>query len=96
MDLSKVFIGQLVIVRTEHAGVFVGTLVGRDGQTALLEQALRVHYWKGARTLSEMANHGVSAGSRLSERVNSQLVFGVKEILPVSDAARQELGPQWA
>ena len=41
-------IGQRVMVRTYSAGVHFGTLKWQEGQSAILWNAHRVHYWEGA------------------------------------------------
>ncbi len=49
-----------VIVRTQSAGVFAGTLESKEGQEVTLTNARRLWYWDGAASLSELAMHGVS------------------------------------
>ena len=48
-----------VIVRTYSAGVFYGTLVSRKGKEVVLKNAIRIWYWSGAASLSELAVAGV-------------------------------------
>ena len=59
-------IGKYVVVRTYSAGVHVGVLLRRDGRDVTLSETRRVHSWKGAKTLSEIAIAGVGVGSNLS------------------------------
>ena len=49
-----------VIVRTQSAGVFAGTLESRKGKEVVLSNARRLWYWDGAASLSEIATRGVS------------------------------------
>jgi hypothetical protein len=58
--MSDTQIGKYVIVRTQNAGCFSGTLVSREGQEARLENARRLWYWAGAASLSGLAIHGTS------------------------------------
>ena len=53
--------GAYVIVRTTSAGVFAVYLVRRDGQEVELSDARRLWYWKGAASLSQLSQSGVSA-----------------------------------
>jgi len=48
-----------VIVRTYSAGVFAGLLISRKGKEVVMKDARRLWYWKGAATLSQLANDGV-------------------------------------
>ena len=53
------------MVRTYSAGVFAGTVVSRDGKEIALKDARRIWYWKGAASLSQLANrrNGGDSGS---------------------------------
>jgi hypothetical protein len=50
-----------VIVRTYSAGVFAGYLVSRKGQEVVIKDARRLWYWKGAASLSQLAQEGTNA-----------------------------------
>ena len=52
-----------VIARTYSAGVFAGFLFRRNGKEAVLKNARRIWYWKGAASLSELAVRGTSKPS---------------------------------
>jgi len=52
--------GDYVIVRTYSAGVFAGHLVSRNGKEVELTEAIRIWYWDGAASLSQLAIDGVS------------------------------------
>jgi len=69
-----------VIVRTYSAGVFFGYLRRRAGKEVDLVRARRIWYWKGANTLSEIALHGVGAGSKIAEPVTVMLTEAVEII----------------
>jgi hypothetical protein len=51
-------IGDYVIVRSDSAGVFAGTLEKEDGKEVTLTDARRLWYWSGAATLSQLAMEG--------------------------------------
>lgn len=77
---------QLVVVRTYSAGVHIGEVVAKTSTTIELKNARRLHRWKGANTLSEVALHGVDTEySRLSEPVGVELQW--IEIIPVAPKA---------
>ena len=48
-----------VIVRTYSAGVHYGELEHQNGKEVLLKNAIRIWYWSGAASLSQMAMEGV-------------------------------------
>ena len=67
-------IGKKVIVRTQNAGVFFGTLAAKHGDEVTLNGARRIWSWQGANTLSEMALHGLKvSGSRVGEPVDGHV-----------------------
>ena len=47
-----------VIVRTQSAGVFAGTLESRIGQEVVMSDVRRIWYWSGAASLSQLATEG--------------------------------------
>ena len=63
---SHPLIGQVCVVRTHSAGVHIGEVVSIKGTECELKNAQRLFSWKGAFTLSEVANIGVSTESRLA------------------------------
>ena len=88
-----------VIVRTYSAGVFAGELAERSGKEARLLNARRLWYWKGAASLSELANLGVACPSecKFPAEVPRVHLFGVIEILDCSKAAKASIAgvPIW-
>ncbi len=50
---------KFVIVRTYSAGVFAGYLANRKGREGTIKQAIRLWYWDGAASLSQLAMEGV-------------------------------------
>ena len=59
-------VGKVCVVRTYSAGVHIGEIVSISGTECELKNAQRLFSWKGAFTLSEVANIGVSTESRLA------------------------------
>ena len=47
-----------VIVRCREAGVHAGVLVSNKGRTVELRDSIRIWYWSGAASLSELAVYG--------------------------------------
>lgn len=86
-------IGKFCVVRTYSAGVHVGVVSNINGREVLLVNARRVWRWRGARTLSELANHGVSKTehTRISEPVASNLLTEAIEIIECTPEAQANL-----
>lgn len=91
---------QYVIVRTYSAGVFAGTLASRKGQEVVLKNARRLWYWKGAASLSQLAEEGVKCPleCKFPCTVSEVTLLQAIEILPVTQKAQLSIGsvPVWA
>lgn len=89
-----------VIVRSESAGVFAGTLESKNGDEVLMSNARRLWYWEGAASLSELAVRGVSKPNKCKFPVEMPKVTVLKviEIIAVSAAARDSIAavPVWS
>lgn len=85
--------GAYVIVRTDSAGVFAGTLDRREGQEVELISARRIWYWDGAASLSELAQRGTSKPNncKFPAAVDRVLLTEAIEILSVTDKARRSI-----
>lgn len=83
--------GNYVIVRTYTAGVFAGTLVSRKGKEVKIKNARRIWYWKGAASLSQLAESGTSMPNecKFPEPVKSVILTEAIEILSVSAKAKK-------
>ena len=83
-----------VIIRSRDAGVFAGYLNEdfEDGRVKLY-QAIRIWYWEGAFTLSEMALKGVSSKDecKFAIAVPNIIIQGVCEIIECTEKARINL-----
>lgn len=86
-----------VVVRTYSAGVHVGELVSRNGCEVVLANTRRIFRWKGANTLTEIANHGVGPGSQVSEATGEILLLEAIEIITCTENGRANLeAATWA
>jgi hypothetical protein len=87
--------GPFVLIRSRNAGVFVGTLIARNDakQLVKLHNAIRIWYWDGAFTLSQLAMEGVTKpeNCKFSVPVTEQEIFEVIEIIPVTAAAEANI-----
>ena len=84
-------IGKKVIVRTNRAGVFYGTLSEYDAdiRTAELTSTRRLWCWKGAASLSQLATEGTKdpEGCKFTVVVKKMQVMEVIEIIPCTEQA---------
>lgn len=82
-----------VIVRTYTAGVFAGNLVARIGKEVTLANARRLWYWKGAASLSQLAESGTSqpGSCKFPEPVSQIILTEAIEILSVSPVAEKSI-----
>jgi hypothetical protein len=92
-------IGKYCMVRTYSAGVFAGTIKERNGKEAVLTNARRIWYWKGAASLSELATKGTSEpnGCKFPAPVEEVLLTEVIEIIPITEEAAESIKsvPVW-
>ena len=84
-------IGKYVVIRATDAGVHVGVLREREANVVLLSEARRIRTWKGALTLSEIANAGVGAQSEIASVVSSIYIRNWCEIIECSEAGEKNL-----
>lgn len=91
MESIKNLINEKVIIRSDRAGVFFGTLAEAepcgDKYTVQLTQCRRLWYWSGAASLSQMAAEGVKNPNqcKFSMTVDSITIMGAIEILPCTE-----------
>ena len=81
------FLGKKCLVRTYSAGVFFGVLETYENETAVVKNARRIWYWKGAASLSQLAIDGTSAPHECKFPAAVEHVFLTKviEIIPCTD-----------
>lgn len=91
--MAKTTKEEFVIVRTRNAGVHCGTLQGEpDGTQIILTDARRVWRWRGANSLSELANNGCAMEfSRISEPVSKIRIPDYIEVLTCTNEAKKNL-----
>jgi hypothetical protein len=91
--------GKFVIVRCDRSGVHFGEFVRTNGKGFVsLRNARRLWQWKGAFTLSRVANAGVDlSGSKLSEALAEQDLQDAIEVCLCSETASRQLreAPEW-
>jgi hypothetical protein len=92
-SIDDFLLNEYVIIRTYSAGVFAGTLKRKVGNEVELHDARRIWYWKGAASLSQLAEEGTSAPTecQFPAEVSKVLLIGVIEILKVSDKAKKSI-----
>lgn len=88
-----------VIVRTYSAGVFAGFLESKKGQEVVMNKARRLWYWKGASSLSQLAQEGVKCPLECKFPVAMDRVELTQaiEIIDVTKAAKASIDsvPVW-
>lgn len=88
-----------VMVRTYSAGVFAGHLVSRKGKEVELAQAIRIWYWAGAASLSQLAMEGTKAPDtcKFAVPMTSVTVTEAIEIIAVTPEAEANIKavPSW-
>jgi hypothetical protein len=82
-----------VIVRTQSAGVFAGTLERREGKEVTLINARRLWYWAGAASLSQLAESGTSSPKecKFPIAVSRIVLTEAIEIIDVSEAGKTSI-----
>jgi len=80
---------QYYIIRCDRAGVFFAQIESRTGDEATLINAIRIWYWNGAASLSQLAVDGVSKPKdcKFTVTVEMMTVLGVIEIIPCTEKA---------
>lgn len=85
------YLNEKVLIRTNRAGVFFGTLSNYDDttRTAEIKNTRRIYYWDGAASLSQMAMEGVTNPNscKFTVIVPQMMVMEVIEIIPCSENA---------
>ncbi len=92
-------IGKEVVVRTYSAGVHFGILKSRDGKECVLENAIRIWYWDGACSLSQLAMEGTKnpENCEFAVPVTEILLTEAIEFIPATTAAVESIRgvPSW-
>jgi len=97
--MEKTEKGKYVIVRTYSAGVFAGNLKSRKGQEVVLLNAIRIWYWSGAASLSQLAEEGTKdpLNCKFPMPMKEVELLQAIEIISVSKAAEKSIKavPEW-
>ena len=82
-------IGKKVIIRSDRAGVFFGTLKEKNGSEVTLTDCRRLWYWHGAASLSQLAVEGTKRAMdcKFTVTVPVITILGVIEIIPCTEEA---------
>lgn len=85
--INKRMIGKKVIVRSDLAGVFFGTLVEKEMDTVVLENARKLYYWDGACAVEQIALEGVKKpeNCQFTVFVKEICIEGVCQTIPCTD-----------
>lgn len=92
-NLYQDYLDNFVIIRTYSAGVFAGTLKQVEKDQVELENAIRIWYWEGAFSLSQLAMEGVKKPDecKFAVTVNKILLNGVIEIIKTTKEAENNI-----
>jgi hypothetical protein len=79
------------VIRTYSAGVFAGWIHRKNkGQEATIYDSRRLWYWKGANSLSQLANDGVANPTecQFAQVVRETDLKQIIEIIPISEKGK--------
>jgi len=81
------------MIRSHSAGVFVGDIESEDGQTVVVTNCRWIWMWKGAATISELAQKGTTKPEecKFPAPVDRVKLFQVVQILDVTPEAEASL-----
>ena len=77
------------VIRTYSAGVHIGYVKLIEGKEVELINSRRLWYWKGACSLSQVANDGVGEESKLAQVLPEIILTEAIEIIPCSKKAQE-------
>lgn len=88
---NKLFIGKNVMVRTLSAGVHMGILEYHDGKEVVLKDSIRIWYWSGAASLSQLVAEGTKKPSecKFTVPIPTILLTEAIEIMPITKSAEE-------
>ena len=92
-NLYQDYLDNFVIIRTYSAGVFAGTLKQVEKDQVELENAIRIWYWEGAFSLSQLAMEGVKKPDecKFAVTVDKIILNGVIEIIKTTKEAENNI-----
>ena len=81
-----------VVVRSNMAGVFCGTLKNKNGTEVVLANARKIYRWQGAYTVEDIAVKGLNAeDSQITVSVKEIIIDDVCQVLPTTNTAQKIL-----
>ena len=91
---------RFVMVRADRAGVHCGYLKFRSGQEVELLDSIRIWYWSGAASLSQLAMEGTNTPESCKFAIpitTSLILTDVIEVIEMTEKARQSIinTPSW-
>ena len=99
INIDQLFMGKYCVIRSHNAGVFVGKLLKKQGQSVLLADAIRIHRWSGACSLSQLALEGVKKPEdcKFALPLQKIVIEQVVEVIPCTDFAVKNIKdvPVW-
>ena len=92
-------IGKFCIVRCDGVGVFAGTVVDREGDTVLMENARKLWRWEGAAAVEQISMDGTVAPKdcKFTVWVSDVLLTNMLQTIVATDEAKAviEAVPEW-
>lgn len=81
------------IIRTYSAGVFAGYIESREGKEGVIRNAIRIWYWDGAASLSQMSVEGVSKpeNCKFAVPVDKIILTEIIEVLECTEKAEKSI-----
>lgn len=85
----KDLMNKKVIVRGDRSGVFFGTITKKEGTEVTLKDCIRLWYWSGAASISQIATDGVAYPNdcKFTVTVENIVLLDVIEIIPCTEKA---------
>lgn len=86
--MSK-YVGKKVIVRSEKAGVFFGTLIEQKDNSVVMKNVRKLWYWDGACAVEELAVNGTTRPDdcKFTITVPEMEISNTIQIIPASKEA---------
>ncbi len=83
----------IVLVRGDRSGVFVGKLVEENGTVVTLENCRRIWHWEGAASISQLAQDGTSKPElcKFPIAVSKMKVLDAVEIIEMTEIAVESI-----
>ena len=77
------------LVRGDRSGVFAGDIDKQNGKEILFSSCIRLWYWSGAASLSQLANAGVKNpdSCKFSVKTKNHMITDAIEIIEMTDEA---------